>query len=547
MDDIILEPVKAYNQKYKEELLVNANKAFDEKIEKSGVNVEKCREAAENYRGKCAELENFNKLLKKQKILRVVLIICSVLFCFTIVAPIVLLIPVFKKVNPKIKEMNLAQDKLEEQRDKLLAEAERLTAPLKLLFDDGTVPAVITDTVPTVQLDRNYSMRRFDYLNGKYGFDEASDAKTSTVGLISGEIEGNPFLFEARKHCKMGTCPYTGTLPISWTETYVDSEGKTRTRTRTQILTATVIKPKPYYNNSVRLIYGNDAAPDLSFTHEPSHAENMSEKELRREVKSGLKKIRKKSKKEIASGFTELGNEEFDALFGALDRDNEVQFRLLFTPLAQREMLSLMKGESPFGDDFRFEKRGCLNYIISEHSQNREYDFSPRNYDSYDIDIFRELFLQYTADVFRGMFFDLAPLLSIPLYQQHKPTEYIYKDVYPQNYTTREAEVLANSFDSVFLASPSSDTDVIMKAKHVSKQEDEDTVEITAHSYSAQPRMDFVPTLGGDGHIHAVPVPWTEYVPTSKTTLIGITARDKDDNETVCGAEKHGLKAYVLT
>ena len=31
-----------------------------------------------------------------------------------------------------------------------------------------------------------------------------------------------------------------------------------------------------------------------------------------------------------------MANNEFDALFNGDDRDNEVEFRLLFTPLAQK-------------------------------------------------------------------------------------------------------------------------------------------------------------------------------------------------------------------
>ena len=75
--------------------------------------------------------------------------------------------------------------------------------------------------------------------------------------------------------------------------------------------------------------------------------------------------------KSIKSGkkaFNRLPNEEFEALFMALDRDNEVEFRLLFTPLAQKNMISILRAKNVgFGDDFIFKKRKELNYIKSMH------------------------------------------------------------------------------------------------------------------------------------------------------------------------------------
>ena len=58
-----------------------------------------------------------------------------------------------------------------------------------------------------------------------------------------------------------------------------------------------------------------------------------------------LKKLEKKSRKSVNQGtnYTVFGNSEFEVLFGATNRNHEVQFRLLFTPLAQTELLKLMK------------------------------------------------------------------------------------------------------------------------------------------------------------------------------------------------------------
>ena len=68
-----------------------------------------------------------------------------------------------------------------------------------------------------------------------------------------------------------------------------------------------------------------------------------------------------------------MGNSEFEVLFGATNRNNEVQFRLLFTPLAQKQLLGLMKDkEIAFGDDFNFIKRNKINIIIPDHLKKNQ-------------------------------------------------------------------------------------------------------------------------------------------------------------------------------
>ena len=195
----------------------------------------------------------------------------------------------------------------------------------------------------------------------------------------------------------MGTRIYTGSRVVTWTETVTDSQGHRRTVTQSQTLTASLSKPYPEYNDYTELIYGNEAAPDLSFSRGPSGASNMNEKQIERAVKKGEKKLRKKAQADMTdddptTNFTQMANSEFDVLFGAIDRDNEVQFRLLFTPLAQQNMTALVKAKEPFGDDFSFIKRGMLNYISSTHSQSFPFDAHPSQFVGYDIDESKRLF-----------------------------------------------------------------------------------------------------------------------------------------------------------
>lgn len=132
-----------------------------------------------------------------------------------------------------------------------------------------------------------------------------------------------------------------------------------------ETLKASVEKPKPCFDFYTQLTYGNEAAPNLSFSRECSHADKMSEKKQKQFVKSGIKMPRRTEQRARKKGeeFTRMGNDEFEALFRAYDWNNELQFRLLFTPLAQENILALMLTPEPYGDDFYFTKKEMLNFI----------------------------------------------------------------------------------------------------------------------------------------------------------------------------------------
>lgn len=556
MEDILLEPLKAYTSHYEQAFDANAQAYFDDLVKKSRIDVEANRATVKAYKKQLAAIERVKSKLSGHKtgrgflIFLIVLgVIAAALGIYQIVtggdalwaiaiavgiaafiAPIIVIV---KVLNPRIARFQKEIEQLTEKANDLFNEANAQMRPLNELFESGATKELIEKTVPKLVLDENFDVRRYDYLHGKYGYSASADIHRSTVDVLSGEILGNPYVVEHQLVETMGTKRYTGTLVIHWTTTYTDSQGHSRTQHHTQTLFATVDKPCPYYDKRTYLVYGNDAAPQLSFTHEPSHAERHSEEELERKVKRGAKKIQKKQRKNVSAGtaFTEMGNSEFDVLFGALDRNNEVEFRLLFTPLAQKNMLELMKSDDAFGDDFFFRKEGCLNYIMSEHAKSWELDCDYRRYQSYDIDTSKQTFMSYNKYFFKSLYFELAPLLSIPLYQQQKPREYIYKTEYATNYTAQEVECVLNNMGSKHFAPSGSSTPSILKTGAVVKDGKTDEVTVTAYAYHTEPRVDFVPILGGDGMIHPVPVPWDEYIPVSRGSLVKVKQLELTDKQ----------------
>lgn len=541
MDDKLLEPLKAYKECYGTELRHNAEVMFDELAARSGVDIAQNRATVKKYDAKLRLIDKTNKLIgdlkAKRGLLTALIVIGGILLIFGFIqllhrsyvyggisAPIGIIlilvgaIVIAKKIKPRLAEMKKEKMTQSEAAQKLLDEANKQMAPLNALFEDTMTKQLIEKTVPLIKIDDNFDMRRYDYLSGKYGFGEDDNENFSTIGILTGEILGNPFVVDRKLIHSLGSFTYTGSLLITWTEVTTDSEGHARTVHHSQTLHASVTKPKPFYSSHTRLIYGNDAAPSLHFSRTPSHSEDLNEKQLERKIKKGVKKIR--ARQEDSNKFTEMGNEEFDVLFGALNRDNEVEFRLLFTPLAQKNMLALLKDAEGYGDDFQMQKSGCLNYISSEHSAQWDPDTDPSAYRSHSFDLAKKKFVSFNDGYFRSLYFDLAPLLSIPLYQQQKPREYIYKESYPRNYTRYETEYAVNHIRQGAFAPVGAATGCILKTSLLRKDGKSDKVLVTAHAYRTEERVDFVPTLGGDGHIHDVPVHWTEYIPIKRNSTV---------------------------
>ena len=542
------EPLEYYEDHLKGALEKNAEEYFDALVKRAGIDPVKNRETVGRYNKEAAEAEEAGKKLGSFKTLKVFLIVLAViaflaaavlifvyasegaswvlLFCGILsallgIGLIVLLLTVIKK---KLKEREARHKKELEDANAVLKEAYSEMAPLNALFTWGMTRELVLKTMPDLTLDEQLDVKRLDLLERKYGYAPEDDQSVSTVFLLSGTAEGSPFLFERRFRRTMGTKTYSGSIVIHWTSTETDSKGRTRTVHHSQTLTATVTKPAPYYGFETRLIYANEGAPALSFTRRPQHSEQLTEKEREKKVKKGAKELKERTEDAVSDGkrFTELANTEFEVLFGALDRNNEVEYRLMFTPLAQQNMLDILTSKSGYGDDFYFFKQGMLNVICSEHAQNWLVDTDPARYRSYDLEAAKASFISYNAGYFKSMYFDLAPVLAVPLYRMQQPEEFIYRDVYDVNYTGGEAEVLANRFSPAVFAPVNAKTQTVLKAVPVRKEGLTDSIAVTAHAFDTVEQVDYVSVFGGDGRYHAVPVPWTEYIPVERTSEMAL-------------------------
>ena len=235
-----------------------------------------------------------------------------------------------------------------------------------------------------------------------------------------------------------------------------------------------------------------------------------------------------------------MSNTDFEVLFDALDRTNEVQFRTLFTPLAQTNMVDLIRSDVGYGDDFNFIKRNRTNRIITQHSQGRAINLMPHHYISYSYDIIKQNFVGKNCVFFKDVYFDFAPLLAIPMYQE-RPVHSL-KPIPPlsQMYSLKVSEALANAVDSRFVVHPQTKTPAILKSSYVGAKGSADETCVTAYSYDIKKRVDFIPVYGGDGRFHSVPVEWDDYLPLEARNFFYIAAEDAAGNSPVM-ANRNGV------
>ncbi|MBQ4585255.1 MAG: hypothetical protein IJA82_03505 [Clostridia bacterium] len=576
MDNLIYEPLKYYTSYARDAHAQNVSDHFDALLSSSKIDVEENRKWVREYEAQLEIIKKINSTITKYRVglgFLILLIVVGfvalivgvallpdymtasfILIPSGIVAVILGFVLIFKVVRPKIKSQQALKERHEKLAEGHKSQALGIMAPLNALFDDVDTFKLIEKTMPQLKFDPYYTNQKENDLIESYDYVDMTDEDTSIIDTLPGTFFENPFLYERYLEFYMGTYTYTGTRTIRWTTTYRDSKGNLRTRTHTQVLTASVTKPKPYYVVNTHLGYGCDCAPDLTFSRTESDTDELSEGALARRIKRGEKKLRKRAEKAIENGehFQGLANSEFDVLFGATNRDHEVQFRVMYTPLAQTNTVELLKSKAGYGDDFNFYKQGRFNIIKTIHQKS--WDIRPRasRYRSYSVDLARKCFQEYNENYFKSVFFDFAPLMAIPAYQAEPVPSMKKPPTYVNNYSPYEYECLANAIGESTFAHPDTSTRSILKASFIDSQDDIDRVSITAKSFKAIKRLDNIPVLGGDGRMHLVPVVWFEYIPIENQSQmlikrLGYTERELSERNYTYpqgSAYLHGLLAY---
>lgn len=542
----ILSPVDDYRDHLREAHRQHTAEAFEELLRQSGVDETANIRQVGIIRKLQAEISKLGGKLSGLNALRITLILLSIagsavllwylLECmqwveskavtpmWALISALTALIGwtlIFAWLNGVIKQLRDSLEVREQELKDALAIAWEQMRPLNELFQWDTIAKIIMRTMPILHLDSFFSQSRMDQLVKHFGLKGLDAENQSVLCCQSGALNGNPLLLAEKIKQYWTEKTYTGSKFITWRE--YDSYQK-KTVTRTETLFASVTRPFPDYATEKFIVYGNEAAPDLKFSREPNSISDQNGIFDKLGMRSNIKKLESMSR-DLDSNFTIMDNREFDACFYAIDRDNEQQFRLLFTPLAQQEMLKLLQDQKVgYGDDFTFRKRKMINLIQPSHLTGTDISASPEIFKDYELAAIRRKFNDYSNDFFRAFFFGIAPLLTIPLYQQHRNSLDIYKDVYSCGVSDYEYESLVNAWSERVFAPRNADTRSILKTRLVSRDQEKSTIRVTAHAFAGHRRVEFVPVYGGDKRWHNVPVEWVEYLPVSSERTVSVRA-----------------------
>ncbi len=545
MAEDIYDPLDDYVSIYRDRFRQVAESTFAEMAEEAKVDVEANKATCRKIYAAERALLSLEKHLNGWKVWRVFLwIILAALVAAAVIlaindeldwmpAPVAgvagIAAYLWSRVYPKIKALKAERDRLSADVAKFRDEAWAQMEPLNCLYDWDILTRIMGRTVPRLEFDPYFTTRRLADLEKTYGWDGSFNAERSVLYSISGLISGNPFVICRTKKMKMGTKTYYGHKTIYWTTTERGSDGKLYTRHHSETLTATVDAPYPEYFEKTRLIYGNTAAPDLIFHRTSSGlAGNEGSWAFRRKRRS----LRRKSRNLSKADYAMMTNEEFEVAFDTSDRNDNRQFALLFTPLAQQSMLKLLKDRTVgFGDNFDFDKNRMINVVRSAHMQDVNLDLNPDQFRSFDFEKAKTDFVSVNAGYFRAIYFNFAPLLCVPLYQQTRSYQDIYGREMPMHSSFWEHEALANFWGADRFMAPECVTDCILKTEEKDEDSGRQSIIVHAHGYRSEQRLTYVGVWGGDGRRHEVPVYWDEYLPVTGTGSIRIHEDNTEEAE----------------
>lgn len=427
------------------------------------------------------------------------------------------------KLNPAVADLNTEINDLESSRDRKAAEAWAEMEPLNSLFRWDMARDLVRKTLPAMELDAFLSSQRLLDLEQTYGLSADFMKGRSVTFPQSGSLGHNPFVITKYIQHWIGTRSYSGSLVIQWEEKTMGLRGRFVTVQRSETLTAKVQKPDPKFRGRATILYGHEAAPRLSFSRTPSNLSG-SEKGVvsDRRKSSAVKEIERRANKQLKSGqgqLTVMANREFEALFNALNRDHEIEFRLLFTPLAQQEMVNLLNDSSVgYGDNFSFAKQSLMHIVEPDHLGGVRLDADPQLFRNLELQEARAFFNKFHNEYFKGIFFAFAPILTIPLLREARslPLPAIDKDM--RELSVWELESMVNLAGEAHFKHTESVTQNLLKTEILEARESGTKIRVSALGYKGIPRVDHVEVLGGDGKKHQVPVQWTEYVAVEKSS-----------------------------
>ena len=553
MIEDVYEPLERYKYEFEQKFAELAEQKFEQLTKRSAIDVDGNRRIASQVKKLKARFAKASRNRSVKLALACILAVCAVLslvliavykdFLIYEILAVALFGILFYFDYRSYSRTDKFCDALELEIRLKISEAKSMMQPLNKLYTWDISVKLIEKCVPRLKFDPYFTSERLAKLRENFGWSDSFNDNKSVLFAQSGEINGNPFAIGEYLYFHWGMKSYTGYKTITWTSMQRDANGRMRSVRHTQTLSATISKPYPEYDRQKVLIYGNDAAPNLTFLRTPSELSNAGDglfvkfkKWMRlRSLKSFSRNLNDNS------NYTLMSNHEFETLFETRNRNNEVEYRLLFTPLAQRQILKLIKDvKTGFGDDFTFDKQRKINLIYAKHLDKSPIDTNPSRFHNWNYDEAKINFMHFNLEYFKNIYFAFAPLLSIPLYQQTQTRENIYGEKKAEAASFWEHESIANCYGGDYFKSQRCDTQNILKTKLLSRKDGVSEVEVTAHGYEGIQRTEYQTVLGGDLRTHQVPIDWIEYVPVKNKKRIYVSESEQAAEEFKEGSLREG-------
>ncbi|ADE19468.1 MAG1210 family protein [Mycoplasma crocodyli] len=456
-----------------------------------------------------------------------------------LIISILMILYVFK-INKKILANNLMNSKSDAKLEELKELVKKQLEPLNGLYSYGTLNQIVSKTIPDFEFNDFLNAEWLHNFLNTYNFEIIDFGKNGSYkSLISGELYGNKFLLADMIKLEIETKKYFGNLEVAYSEKSKKINGDTVIKTVKQNLEASVVKSYPNFYQSPFLLYGNQLLPNLDFSRDPSELNSKKPDEVDKFIQKKAKEFEKLDRNSTKQGgqFSLMSNLDFEVLFNCTDRNNEKDFRMLFTPSTQKELTDIFRDrDTSFGDVYTWVKNSNMNILMSSCLEDLKFEdyidettvecnsklyYSPDEFYNTNINIARQKFIDANVFYFKKLYYIFAPILATHEFHNSKPKETTKKYNGEANFATIQHEefaneLLKNEIDAV--SHNESLIDDIMKTKLVTKHGLVDEVEATAYGFNAVEKVDYIDVKAGNGKYYPVPVTWYDYVPVKKTS-----------------------------
>ncbi len=360
---------------------------FNSVVSQLKIDKNKNKELADNYYDLKSKINKLDKSIRAKKIWRWFLIIF-------LIFPFVLLTKQINQQNETLADLTREFNRYKSLLDTQLKEFYGYFSS-KRIYDN-----VLNKCCEDYHFEKNILVEDnaiWDDLTEDFPINH----ERSVVNLITGKMFNHPFLLFERKVQTWIDVPYSASASIS----YRDSNG----HWCTEIVTATILWPFPVYSSNNFFAFKSNITPKLEF-----------------ENNGRLKNTKKIKKFYKGSDSSHMDNEQFDVLFPC-ERNDEVQFRLLFTVLTQENFVNLINNS----DYFKMFKNGlytCVYYPNASHgtgkkpnvesigpAKNIDFNFEHiGSRDSYDLEIFKQAKIDQINNFLTDFMMMQMPFANMP-------------------------------------------------------------------------------------------------------------------------------------